>query len=797
MTFLTTQRQLLFILIGCFALGLGMASCGGGGGGGGGDQQAPPLEPSMVAIQGATHAGTPALPLALAQCRFVALQDGQQLDAAFANNLGTLTLQVPPGVQGFVRCNPSALPRLILSSFVSTRGQVAGTVLRNENVTPATTVIADHIEATKPADPQSSKVQLLNDLAMGEPAITTLVQATTLLYQEMLRAEIDSTADFSGESESTESGGDTDDGGAGGEAGDGGEFSPLPGAVCAFSLDLDGKVHANTVLADLYVDGRVDRLDLQAVAARVNGAHDAARRRDITEAFAALFPTGLGQSIPFIADDSNSATPGAYFVRYPVGVPGVIQCRPADQDNLVLTTCVPARRANEIFDGQDVTPVSTVVCRIVNEVQQAQVNADRVATQDALFTQLEPLRIFLSEDRNGNGIQDPDEFDKNGDGKFATIVEIESDVPLTEDNRRLALLASMSTTIFDTMRIEAENLPVDATFEEARNEFFTDGRFSEPLAALETGVVDTLDDTVNQAVLGTTDVVSAATTGSLRGTVMNESGQAVAGVQVVIFQFGAEVAVVGNPALTDADGGFRIDDIPVGETTVVAFLGELEVLRVTTNVVAIVTIDLEIMPTPEIQVSPSSLVFGDVEVGSDRILTVTLTNTGEADLIVDTLQVDNLAGSPFTWSGSFTLPVMISRRSSEVVDVVYTPAEGPVVGTLWVHSNAVNGAELPIPLSGTGVALPMPQLTVTPGSFTLSTVGATQQLQVTGEFSDGSTQDLTTDPSTTYDSDAPAVVSVDASGLVTAQSEGTATITIANSGVSTTATATVDIPAQL
>src|SRR5687767_6489035 len=102
MTFSTTHRQLVFILIGCFVWGLGIAGCGGGGGGG--EQASPPLSPTMVAIQGATHAGTPALPLVTADCRFETIPDGQQLDTAFANDLGTITLQVPPDVQGFVRC---------------------------------------------------------------------------------------------------------------------------------------------------------------------------------------------------------------------------------------------------------------------------------------------------------------------------------------------------------------------------------------------------------------------------------------------------------------------------------------------------------------------------------------------------------------------------------------------------------------------------------------------------------------------------------------------------------------------
>jgi hypothetical protein len=204
---------------------------------------------------------------------------------------------------------------------------------------------------------------------------------------------------------------------------------------------------------------------------------------------------------------------------------------------------------------------------------------------------------------------------------------------------------------------------------------------------------------------------------------MDESEQAVAGVQVVIFQAGVVVEVEGNPAVTEADGTFRIDRIPVGETTVVAFFGEFEVLRVTTNVVAIVTIDLEIMPTPEIQLSPSSLVFGDVEVGADRILPVTLRNTGVADLTVDHLEVNDPAGGPFSLGESPTLPVIIAPGSSVVVDVVYRPLlVGSTLSTLRVSSDASNLSEASVALIGNAVPQPVPQVEVSPLSLSLGDV---------------------------------------------------------------------------
>ena len=77
-------------------------------------------------------------------------------------------------------------------------------------------------------------------------------------------------------------------------------------------------------------------------------------------------------------------------------------------------------------------------------------------------------------------------------------------------------------------------------------------------------------------------------------------------------------------------------------------------------------------------------------------------------------------------------------------------------------------------------------LTIDPASFSLASPGATQQLIVTGAFSDGSTSDLTSaDTGTVYASNKLGVATVSPDGLVTAgTSNGAATITATNSGVS-------------
>lgn len=634
-----------------------------------------------------------------------------------------MALELPLDQQGFILCHPAARPNLELSAFISTVGQTAGGHLANEDVTPTTAVIADVIRANDPLDPQARKEALLAALAREETEITVLVEVATLLYQTLFDAQIESDADFSGISAESGDGADADGGGAEGEAGDGGEFSPLPGALCTFSLDAAGLVRTNTMLGDLYADGQLDRLDLQAVATPINNTIDAERRRAVMQAFTALFPLGIGPSLATIADGADTITPGRYFLPIPTGVPGVVTCIPDHLDNLVLYTCLRARAPAEVLGAEDVTPISTVVCEIANEAKQSGTMADRETTKLDLFGRLAPLRIFLSEDRNGNGVQDADERDKNGDGEFATVVELESDAPLTENNRELALLASMSTTIFDTLRIEIDDLASNPSFDIARRDFFTDGAFEVPFEPIAFGVESALNDPANQAVLGTDDVVTAASTGTLQGRVTDARGQPVSGVQVVVSQEGAEVMVPDNPAVTDVDGHFQIRSIPVGDATVRALLGEFEVLRVTTNVVAVVTVNLEIAPTPNLELRPSALVFSEVEVGATRILTVKLTNNGTADLTLSGLVIEGAGAAAFRFRRRPVLPVVVSVGSEVAVDIGYEPTEvNTALATLRVESDATNAPVLALPLIGTGVEQPVPQIELSRTQFVFGEV---------------------------------------------------------------------------
>ena len=80
-------------------------------------------------------------------------------------------------------------------------------------------------------------------------------------------------------------------------------------------------------------------------------------------------------------------------------------------------------------------------------------------------------------------------------------------------------------------------------------------------------------------------------------------------------------------------------------------------------------------------------------------------------------------------------------------------------------------------------------ISVTPNAENL-TVGATQQLTVTGTYSDGSQANVTS--SATWSSLNASVASINTNGLLTAVTAGTAAITIDVGSVSTTASVTVN-----
>ena len=268
-------------------------------------------------------------------------------------------------------------------------------------------------------------------------------------------------------------------------------------------------------LADFLATGTVNRPDLQTIAPQVNAAF-ARRQTALAAAFRRQFPNGLGRAVSTTADAN-----GIYFLRTPPGVQGFVRCHPPGADNLVLTRFVRARRPGERLMGQDVTPATTVISRVVTQAIRA--GLDPVPIQDALLASLTPLSILLPDHPNGNGM-------------FATVQLMPG---ATLANPDLALLAFTATTIFDAMRQQRANIPANITFAAALTDYFQDAAFQSALAPLAPAVNTAIDQ--GQAVLGLgrSDISAAASTATLRGTVTDPNGVPLAGVLVVATQQGA------------------------------------------------------------------------------------------------------------------------------------------------------------------------------------------------------------------------------------------------------------------
>ena len=114
--------------------------------------------------------------------------------------------------------------------------------------------------------------------------------------------------------------------------------------------------------------------------------------------------------------------------------------------------------------------------------------------------------------------------------------------------------------------------------------------------------------------------------------------------------------------------------------------------------------------------SPTSLSFGSVTVGSKQTLSETVTNSGGSSVTIT--QIGISAG--FTLSG-ITTPLALAAGQSASFSVSFAPqTAGTVNGSITVTSTAVDST-LTIPLSGTGTTA-VGQLTVAPGTLGVGNV---------------------------------------------------------------------------
>ena len=132
--------------------------------------------------------------------------------------------------------------------------------------------------------------------------------------------------------------------------------------------------------------------------------------------------------------------------------------------------------------------------------------------------------------------------------------------------------------------------------------------------------------------------------------------------------------------------------------------------------------------------NPTSLAFGNVQVGNNASLSETLTNNGGTSLTVSAAAA---SGTGFSLSG-LALPLTLNAGQSTSFTVLFAPAaSGAASGSVSVTSNGANPT-LSIPLSGTGVT--QGALTANPTSLAFGSVqvGSSASLSETLTNSGGS-----------------------------------------------------------
>jgi hypothetical protein len=144
-----------------------------------------------------------------------------------------------------------------------------------------------------------------------------------------------------------------------------------------------------------------------------------------------------------------------------------------------------------------------------------------------------------------------------------------------------------------------------------------------------------------------------------------------------------------------------------------------------------------------------------------------------------TLNVTNSTGTTYTSSNTLVATVNGAGQVKGLtngtarITATYAGFSATASATVNILKSAQNG------------------VTVSPTTFTMTSVGATDQLAVLATYTDGSTLNVTSNTGTAYTSSNKGVATVSTTGMVKAVAKGTATITASYGGFSASTTATV------
>jgi hypothetical protein len=204
---------------------------------------------------------------------------------------------------------------------------------------------------------------------------------------------------------------------------------------------------------------------------------------------------------------------------------------------------------------------------------------------------------------------------------------------------------------------------------------------------------------------------------TLSETVTNSGGSSLTITQVNATGAGFSVSGLSFPLVLGA-GQSQPFSVTFTPTSAGSSNGNLAIVNTTSNPTVNVALSGNGLAAGALTPSPSSLGFGNVQVGNNHQLSETLTNSGGVDVNISQATV---AGTGFSTNG-LNPPLVITAGQHYTFSVIFTPlSSGNSTGTVSIVSNASN-PNLAIPLTGTGTAVPPGQLAVAPASIDFGNV---------------------------------------------------------------------------
>lgn len=122
---------------------------------------------------------------------------------------------------------------------------------------------------------------------------------------------------------------------------------------------------------------------------------------------------------------------------------------------------------------------------------------------------------------------------------------------------------------------------------------------------------------------------------------------------------------------------------------------------------------------PSIAATPTQLNFSSVQVNNTTTKSIELSNQGDADLIIQSVNI--VPGTDFTTS--FTTPRTLKSAEKVTMSIQFKPiATGARSATLSINSNDSQNSTLTIAINGSGTAIPKPSIVVKTTSLDFGTV---------------------------------------------------------------------------